>query len=216
MSRDVAAVGEPLADLPAEVALSAPTLLARGFRDYQRFEVAVATDAGQSRQVRDVLRVGKVAAVLPVDPVRDKIVLMRQFRLPAHLANGRGALIEIVAGHVEAGETPAETARRECIEEIAAEPARLIELFTYLTTPGLCDEEITVFLGVVDSSRVPAQAGRAADGELTRPVVIAIDIALAALERGMMHNGPLVIALQWLALHRARLAEIARTGAVGL
>ena len=34
-------------------------------------------------------------------------------------------------------------------------PTMLVELFSYLTTPGLTDEEVTVFLAAVDASRLP-------------------------------------------------------------
>ena len=65
----------------------------------------------------------------------------------------------------------AEAALRECVEEIGVAPEPLIELFTYLTSPGLCDEEITLFLGVVDAARVPARAGAAAEHENIVPVL---------------------------------------------
>ena len=212
MSRGLRAQGELLADHPIDVALSAPKLLCKGFRDYERFQFTVAGEDGPVTQSRDVLRFGRVAAVLPLDPVRDEIVVIRQFRLPAHLANGRGHLVEIVAGHVEADEQPAQAARRECMEEIAVEPERLIELFTYLTTPGITDEEITLFLGVVDSSNLPERAGAANENEVTRPLAVPVDTALAALAGATMRNGPLIIALQWLALNRSRLPEIVRQG----
>ena len=80
-------------------------------------------------------------------------------------------------------------------------------------TPGICDEEITLYLGVVDASRVPERAGAAAEHEETVPMRVPIDAALAALADGTVRNGPLIIALQWLALHRGRLGEIVRTGA---
>jgi hypothetical protein len=43
---------------------------------------------------------------------------------------------------------------------------------------------------------------------------VPIDAALAALAGRAIRNGPLIVALQWLALNRCRLAEIVRTGAV--
>src|SRR5438105_15871287 len=106
--------GELLADQPVDVALSAPKLLARGFRDYERWQFTIAGEHGPTTQTRDVLRFGRVAAVLPLDLVREEIIVIRQFRLPAHLANGRGQPVEIVAGRVEANEDLVETARREC------------------------------------------------------------------------------------------------------
>jgi ADP-ribose pyrophosphatase len=207
MSRGFGAAGA-LADLPAEVALAPPQLVGRGFRDYQRFTVTMPGEHGPTTKELDVLRAGKAVAVLPFDLSRDAIVLIRQFRLPAHLANGKGNLVEIVAGHREPEETAAATARRECIEEIGVAPNSLIELFTYLTTPGMCDEEMTLFLGVIDSAQVPEWSGAAHEGEVTQPFVVSIDAALAALATGALRDGPMIIALQWLALNRARLPAI--------
>ena len=198
-----------LADLPFEVALSQPELLAKGYRDYQRYRLTLTgTDGAAHMQTRDILLAGKVVAVLPIDLVRDEIVLIRQFRLMAHLANGCGDMIEAVAGRVEAGESLLEAARRECTEEIAVAPTVLVELFSYLTTPGLTDEEVTVFLAAVDASRVPERAGAAAEGEQIKTFRVSIDAALAGLSAGKMRNGPLSIALQWLALNRNRIGEL--------
>ena len=197
------AVLRELVDRAADVSLSVPEQFAKGFFGYQRYRLTLQGET----QTREVVRAGKVAAVLPIDVERDEIVLIHQFRLAAHLANGRGELIEIVAGRVEAAEPPTETARRECAEEIGVAPAALVELFSYLTTPGLTDEEVTVFLAAVDAARAPERT-HATEGERISVIRTSIDAALEALTRGAMHNGPLVIALQWLALNRGRLREL--------
>jgi ADP-ribose pyrophosphatase len=213
MGRSASAAHGPIADAPADAALSHRQVLAEGFRRYERLRFAPAHATGGGGP-HDILRAGPAAAVLPVDLARDELVLIRQFRPAAQLANGNGDLVEIVAGHVDSNETPAETARRECVEEIGVAPAPLIELFTYLTSPGICDEEITLFLGAIDAARVPARAGAAAEHEDTVVMRVPIDAALAALAGRAIRNGPLIVALQWLALNRCRLAEIVRTGAV--
>jgi ADP-ribose pyrophosphatase len=202
----------PIADDRADVVIAGREVLAEGFRRYERLRVRRSGE--NVPRPLDVLRSGPAAAVLPIDPGRDEVVLLRQFRLAAHLANGRGNLVEIVAGHVEADEQPAEAARRECVEEIGVAPGLLVELFTYLTSPGMSDEEITLFLGVVDASGVPERAGAAAEHEETVPIRVPIDAALAALAAGTVRNGPLIIALQWLALNRGRLSEIVRMGSI--
>jgi ADP-ribose pyrophosphatase len=194
-----------LADRAAAVTLSAPELLGKGFFDYQRYQVTLPNGA----QTRDVLRAGKVIAVLPLDIERGEIVMIRQFRPAAHLANGKGETIEIVAGRVEAGETLEETARRECQEEIGVAPRALVELFSYLPTPGLTDEEVTFFVAPVDAARVPERT-HPTEGEYINVLRVPIDEALDALTKGTMRNGPLVLALHWLALNRARVAEILR------
>ena len=124
-----------------------------------------------------------------------------------HLANGHGELVEIVAGRVEGNEQPIETALRESVEEIGVAPSPLVELFSFLPTPGLTDEEITLCLGIVDAAQVPERAGAPAEREVTRPLRVPIDAALAALAEGTMRNGVLIMALQWLALNRARFAR---------
>jgi ADP-ribose pyrophosphatase len=198
-----------LADLPADVGFSAPELLAKGYLDYLRYRLTLqGDDHAPLAQTRDLLLAGKVVAVLPIDLARDEVVLIRQFRLAAQLANGRGDMIEMVAGRVEAGEALADAARRECAEEIGVMPAALVELFSYLTTPGITDEEVTVFVAAVDASQVPQRSGAAMEGEQIRTIRVAVDVAIAALNLGSMRNGPLIMALQWLALNRSRVAEL--------
>jgi ADP-ribose pyrophosphatase len=203
-----------IADRAAEVTLEGPTPIGRGYMNYERYGVSIDRHGEPPlRQQRDVLRANRVAAMLPIDLEREQVVLIRQFRLPGHLATGRGDMVEIVAGRIEHGEAASVAARRECAEETGVAPERLVELFSVLPTPGFTDEEVVFFLGFVDASRVSTRAGVAAESEVIEPFVVSIDDALAALDQGQVANGLLVTALQWLALHRARLREYyERTG----
>jgi ADP-ribose pyrophosphatase len=197
-----------IADRVMDVAVSPPVTVAKGYLPYERYDVAIIRDDDETlRQQRDVLRAGRVAAVLPVDLRRGEIVLLRQFRLPAHLATGRGEMVEIVAGRVDGDESAIAAAARECHEEIGVAPDRLIELYSVLPTPGITDEFVTFFLGFIDSSKVPLRGGLADEHEDTRPFIVTIDAAIAALDQGQIFNGLMVSALQWLALHRDRLQD---------
>jgi ADP-ribose pyrophosphatase len=197
---------DDIADRAADVEVLESDLLVKGFREYRRYEVTLRGEARGVRQTRDVLLGGKVAAVLPIDVARGEVVLVRQFRLPAHLASGKGDMVEIVAGRVEEGEPPETAARRECREEIGLAPAALVELFSYLTTPGLTDEEVTVFLAAVDASAVSERTELG--GEFIRTLRVSIDAALAAMRDNAIRNGPALMALQWLALNRNRLDDL--------
>ncbi|CAN5208946.1 hypothetical protein BH11PSE4_BH11PSE4_28920 [soil metagenome] len=199
---------DAIADRVAKVTLSGPVEIGRGYMRYQRFDVSLTRDGETDlQQNRDVIRAGGVAAVLPVDLVRQQIVLIRQFRLPAHLATGRGDMVEIVAGRVDGDESAAAAASRECFEEIGVTPDRLVELYSVLPTPGFTDEYVTFFLGFVDSTKALPRGGLAGESEDIHPFVVSIDDAIAALEQGAVANGLMVSALQWLALHRGRLQE---------
>jgi ADP-ribose pyrophosphatase len=199
---------DAIADQAAEVTLSEPTSIGRGYMRYERFEVALTRNGEDVlKQQRDVIRAGRVAAVLPIDIARGEIVLIRQFRLPAHLATGRGDMVEIVAGRVDGDESAMAAASRECFEEIGVTPDRLVELYSVLPTPGFTDEYVTFFLGFIDASKVLTRGGLADETEDTHPFVVPIEAAIAALEEGGLFNGLMVSALQWLALHRERLQE---------
>jgi ADP-ribose pyrophosphatase len=200
-----------LADRPVNITLSQPQVLANAYRDYLRYRVTIRSgDTPPVLQERDVLMAGKVVAVIPIDVLRQEIILIRQFRLPAHFANGRGDLVEFVAGRVEPNETLVDAARRECREEIGIAPEKTVELLSYLPTPGLTDEEITIFLAAVDASKVREGTLTTSDGERLHIGRVLIEDAIRALNHGALHGSPMVIGLQWLALNREHLAELLR------
>ncbi len=200
-----------LADRAADPTVAPSELLADAYRPYRRYHLTVKSADGETvAQQRDVVIAGKVAVVIPIDLARDEIVLLRQFRLPAHIANGHGDLVEFVAGRVEQDETVVAAARRECEEEIGIAPDKLIPIVTYLTTPGLTDEEVTVFLAAIDATRVRDGSHTSPDGERLEIFRASLDDLLAALDKGTMRGSPVIIGLQWLALNRGRLATMLR------
>jgi ADP-ribose pyrophosphatase len=204
---------QALADADYDVALSSPQILAQGYRAYERYQLSFVTaDGAAVHHTRDVLRAGRTVGLLPIDLERGEVVLIRQFRLAAHLVTGKGELVELVAGYIEGGEAASAAARRECLEEIGVAPRTLLKLFSFMPAPGISDEQATLFLATVDASKVPEHAGAASEAEHTRPIRVKIDMALAALARGSVCNGYLLLALQWLALNRSRLDAIARRG----
>src|SRR5687768_13496480 len=189
-----------LSDRPADATLSGPELIGRGRYDYERYRVSLAGE--DTPRTREVVRVGPVAVILPVDLARDEVVLIRQYRLGAQLALGKGDLVEVPAGHVEPGERPIEAALRECREETGLTPQRLVPMFSLMPSAGMSDEHMSFFLALVDAATLPARAGAAHENEDTRPMRVPVDRALAALAAGQLHYGAAVAALQWLALNR--------------
>lgn len=197
-----------LSDSAVEVELTAPENRGGGIYRYERYGVKLD---GATLE-RDAVRIGRVVVILPVDLDRGEIVLIRQFRLGAHLALGKGDLVEVPAGRVERDEDVADAARRECQEEIGIAPQVLVPLFNLMPSAGSSDEHMFFFLAVVDSSKAPERAGAAHEQEDTRPLRVPIETALEALKAGELHYGAAVLALQWLALNRGRLLEIAAAG----
>ncbi len=160
-------------------------------------------DGGWSEITREVLERGHAAGVLLYDPARDKVVLVEQFRAPAVDAPGGPWLIETVAGIIEAGEGPEDVARRETAEETSLAVGALERIGAFMLSPGGASEFITLYLGRVDSRDAGGVHG--IDDEDIRTVVMDTDDALAAVADGRIVAANAVIALQWLALNRARL-----------
>lgn len=203
-----------LGDHEVELELSGPTPLGDGFRPYQRFIVTLPGSEGAAlTQVRDILRVGAVVGVLAYDPAEQVLVLIRQFRLAAHLATGRGELVEIAAGHIEEADVaPHAAARRECREELGVEPYALMPMMDFMPTPGVTDEHATLFLALIDSNKVPSEAGEPEEMELTHPFLLPVEAAMVALTApapGLIGNVFTLTTLQWFALNRSRVDAFA-------
>lgn len=81
------------------------------------------------------------AAVVPLTPAGE-VLMVRQYR---HATGGHW-LLEVPAGKLDPGESPAECAVRECEEETGFRPAELVPLGWIWTTPGFTDERIWLYL----------------------------------------------------------------------
>jgi ADP-ribose pyrophosphatase len=88
------------------------------------------------RFTRFVVRHPGAVVVVPVEPDREHVLLVRQYRAAADRE-----LLEVVAGKRDVeGEEPEATAIREMHEEIGRRPRRLVKLCEFYNSPGFCDE----------------------------------------------------------------------------
>lgn len=192
-------------DRPARFTDHKRELIAQAYRPLARHSGVLHTPAGRLPFARDIYEIGAVAAVLPYDPERDRLVLLRQFRLAAHLIGRDGLLVEVAAGLVEDGEAPEACARRETVEELGLEARDLVHALDFMPSTGWLAEQAHLFIGRVDSSSLPDQAGAAGESEFTEPFAVAPEDALKALDEGRIGNGFTALSLLWFARHRERL-----------
>ena len=143
--------------------------------------------------------------VLPYDPVNDRVVFVEQIRA-GMLEDARTPWsLEPVAGLVDKDEQAHEVARREAVEEAGCELTDLIELYRYYPSPGACTEEVTLFIGLCDSSGLGGVHGLAEENEDIRVHVLDFQAALTLLEQGRLGNAMAIMAMQWLLRERASL-----------
>ena len=165
-------------------------------------------DGGLSRElVREVFERGHVAGVLPVDPDRDRVVLIEQFRIGPYVVGWDPWLLEGVAGIIDEGESPQEVCRREAREEAGCAITALIPIARYLSSPGALSEVVNLYCGRTDSRGLGGVHGLEEEGEDIRVHVMPVEEALGMLKEGRIVNGKTIIALQWLALNYERVKK---------
>lgn len=144
-------------------------------------------------------------ALLPYDPVKDRVVLLEQFRLGAWIADRPGWMIEIPAGLIDDGEAKEASAARETLEETGLAVAQMLPVGEFATSPGGFNEWVSLFCGRVDAPVEASLHGLASEQEDIRILPMAAADALALLAEGRIQNAITLIALQWFALNRDRL-----------
>lgn len=187
----------------------AETELYRGFFNLSRLQVRHGLFNGGVSPIleRELFHRGACVAVLPYDPIADTVVLIEQFRTGPATIGVNPWLLEVVAGAVEPGETPADVAYREAIEEAGCQLSALIPIHNFFPTPGGCSERVTLFCGIVDASQVGGIYGLAEENEDILVHVLPYATAMEWLGAGRINTGVTIIALQWLALNRAELLQ---------
>ena len=90
--------------------------------------------------IREIVEHPGAVAILALTEKKE-IVMIRQFRKPAD-----EVLWELPAGTMEEGEDLVSCARRELEEETGYYPRKIKKLITFFSTPGFCNEKLTLFL----------------------------------------------------------------------
>jgi nudix-type nucleoside diphosphatase (YffH/AdpP family) len=165
------------------------------------FEQRRADGSRQTLQ-REVYHNGPGAAVLPIDPDRGTVLLVRQLRIPA-LVNGDGPmLIEACAGMVEKGDDPARTIRQEAEQEMGCRLHAVRKVLELYSSPGASAEKLHLFLAhYAPADRTGRGGGLAGEGEQIEVLELPLSQAWAMIGSGEIIDAKTVILLQ-----QARLA----------
>jgi ADP-ribose pyrophosphatase len=159
---------------------------------------------------REIIERGQAVAVIPYDPWLDRVVLIEQFRIGAYVSGRNPWVTEIVAGRIDAGETPEAVAHREVIEETGRPVDRLEYLTQFMINPASSTESISMFAGRIRSGDVGGIHGLRDEGEDIRVFVAQAEEAISWIGTEKITNATFLIAMQFLASNRQRLRRIWR------
>lgn len=151
---------------------------------------------------------GDAVTVLPYDPKADTVLMVRQFRHGSYVRGDTNPwTLEPAAGRIDVGEEPEETARRELLEETGVEAGSIHFVGRYYPSPGAYSEYLYSYVAIADlSGEDGGIGGLDEEAEDIMRHVVPLKDALDMVESGAVNTAPLILSLQWLALHKGQLA----------
>jgi nudix-type nucleoside diphosphatase (YffH/AdpP family) len=160
--------------------------------------------------VREVFVSGDAVTVLPYDPVRDRVLLVEQFRTgPLGRGDPLPWQLEAIAGRIDPGETPEEAARREAVEEAGLVLGQLEPVAEYYPSPGAMTEYIYSYVALCDLPDGAAGVfGAEEEAEDIKGHLLSFDALMAAVAGGEVANAPMILTALWLQRERGRLRGV--------
>jgi nudix-type nucleoside diphosphatase (YffH/AdpP family) len=156
-------------------------------------------DGSWQRLTREVQDHGNAVAVLPVDRDRGTVLLVRQFRLPAHLNGHDGMLIEACAGIIDPGESAEAAVVREAEEELGYRVHDVEPLFDAFVGPGSVTERMVYCTArYTPADRVSSGGGAAHEGEDIEVIEMPLDEAFSKVAGGEIADTKTILLIQHL------------------
>ena len=185
---------EPIHIRSVEVLSDDWAILKKFTFDYRRRDGSLET------QVRQTYDRGHGAVILPYDPERGTVLLVRQFRLPAYVSGHPEPLIEACAGLLDRDD-PETCIRREAEEELGTRLRTVEQVFHVFMSPGSVTERLMFFTARYSpEDRIGRGGGDAHEGEDIEVLELALDEALAMIDGGRIIDGKTIMLLQHIGL----------------
>ena len=176
--------------LKKEVLLDDWSVVTKYTIDYRR------RDGRHETQIRQVYDRGDGAAILPYDPQRGRVLLVRQFRMPAWVTGEVGMLIEACAGLLDK-QDPESCIRKEAEEELGYRIGRPRLVFATYTSPGSVSERLHCFIAEYSpADRISQGGGAEHEGEDIEVLEIDGKEAFAMIGDGRIIDAKTIMLLQ--------------------
>lgn len=164
-------------------------------------------DGTWDKQAREVYDRGNAAVILPYDPSRGTVLLVRQFRLPAFLQGDRAPLIEACAGLLDEND-PETCIRLETEQELGYRLGAVTRVYDIYMSPGSVTEKLSFFIAeYAPTDRISDGGGEACEGEDIEVLEMPLAEAMELVESGGIIDAKTVMLVQHLELETMRSAN---------
>lgn len=181
----------------------------RGFMSLDLYEATIELDGRTTDMVREVHDHGHGACVLPFDPDRRTCLLVRQLRLPVHVVEGNGLILEAAAGLIDENDaSPADGARREAAEELRYLVRNVTPVGTVYPIPGMVTELMHCFVAEYSAGDKITEGFDADEDEVIEVEEWSLDDLWRAWKDGRLKDGKAAMCLMGLKLERPDLFTV--------
>lgn len=140
---------------------------------------------------------GHAAVILPFDPARGTVLLVRQFRLPAFLQGHKEPLIEACAGLLDDND-PETCIRLETEQELGYTLGAVRKIYDIYMSPGSVTERLSFFVAEYSpDDRVSDGGGDPNEGEDIEVLEMPLGDAMALVESGGIIDAKTVMLIQY-------------------
>jgi nudix-type nucleoside diphosphatase (YffH/AdpP family) len=175
------------------------------FEGFSRLLIATVELPDGQKIRREIEDHGRAVCVLPYDPQRRTAILVRQFRAPVALVDGRDHMLEAVAGSVEDENIDA-CVYREAMEEAGLKLHALEHLGTAWSMPGVSTEQMDLYLAVYsEADRVGLGGGLADEHEGITVIELPLAELAAMADAGQIMDMKTLAVVQTLRLRKPEL-----------
>jgi nudix-type nucleoside diphosphatase (YffH/AdpP family) len=159
-------------------------------------------DGTWQTQSREAYDRGNGATILLYHVKERKVILTRQFRLPAFInGNGSGMLIEACAGLLDR-DNPEDAIRRETEEETGYKVTHVRKVFEAYMSPGSVTEILYFFVAEYHRGMKVNEGGGVDEGEDIEVLELDADKAIQMIDSGEIQDAKTIMLLQYAKLNK--------------
>ena len=171
---------------------------------YQKFNKEQSTVVTRSTLVSS-----DAVIVLPYDPVKDRILLIEQFRTGPYVKGDENPwILEPIAGLIGSGESPENAGIREAQEEAHLKIEKMELVARSYPSPGISTEFFHQYVGIV---KLPKStnliAGLSSENEDIRSHIFEYPQFSDMIASGKIKVGPAILLGLWVSINRNRLRK---------